>query len=147
MSAKQKKLTGNRSKKAIRQEASLAYAIPRIPRGMNHGARRHWEKWAPHCVAAKTLNPITEEAFGHMCDIMSRLEAIRRALDEVNASMLQERNMVDSAGREVNECKESAYSMMYRQYSKLFLDYAKQFHLTPSSSRGVFNFDSDGDEL
>ena len=47
---------------------------------------------------------------------------------------------------ETRTFKESALSDLKRKYSKQYLDYCKQFYLTPMSNRGNFGLDNGDDE-
>jgi hypothetical protein len=47
-------------------------------------------------------------------------------------------------GTQTQTFKESALSDLKRKYSKLFLDYQKQFYLTPVSNRGNFGLEENG---
>jgi hypothetical protein len=42
--------------------------------------------------------------------------------------------------------KESALSDLKRKYSQRFLDYCKQFYLTPLSNRGNFGLDEEAEK-
>jgi len=111
------------------------------PQMLNEIAASYWRKIAPTVIERGHLNVLSEDAFAELCDLYSRLRDINSAIDETNRSLLQIDDKWDSKeGVETRSFKESALSDIKRKYSKLFLDYQKQFYLTPLSNRGVFGF-------
>jgi hypothetical protein len=109
------------------------------PHGLNDDAAEYWDKISPTLIARGHLNVLSEDAFAELCDIHSRLKDVNRAIDETNRSLLQVDDKWDNKnGIETQSFKESALSDLKRKYSRLFLDYQKQFYLTPLSNRGSF---------
>jgi len=107
-------------------------------------ASDYWNKVAPLLIKRGHLNHLSEDAFVELCDIHSRLRGINRAINETNRSLLQIDDKWDNkTGVETQSFKESALSDIKRKYSKLFLDYQKQFYLTPLPNRGNFGIQED----
>jgi hypothetical protein len=114
------------------------------PQGMNEEALAYWEKIAPTIILRGHLNVLSEDTFAELCDLHSRLKDINRAIDDGNRSLLQIDDKWDSkSGLETQSFKESALSDLKRKYSRQFLDYCKQFYLTPLSNRGNFGLDDE----
>jgi hypothetical protein len=112
------------------------------PQGLNEIAASYWDKIAPTVMERGHLNILSEDAFAELCDLYSRLKDINKAIDETNRSLLQIDDKWDNkTGVETQSFKESALSDIKRKYSKLFLDYQKQFYLIPLSNRGNFGLD------
>lgn len=113
------------------------------PSGLNEMASAYWDKIAPTVIERGHLNVLSEDAFAEMCDLYSRLRDINNAINETNRSLLQIDDKWDAKnGVESQSFKESALSDIKRKYSRLFLDYQKQFYLTPLSNRGNFGLDT-----
>lgn len=114
-------------------------------------AADYWGRVAPILIKRGHLNAISEDVFLELCDLVSRLQTINTAINQTNRSLLQiEEGVGDESADAKNKrmalaCKESALSDIKRKYSRLLLDYCKQFYLTPLSNRGNFGI-SDGDE-
>ena len=115
---------------------------PICPDYLNEIAAAYWDKIAPTVIERGHLNVLSEDAFAEMCDLFSRLRDINAAINETNRSLLQVDDSWDNKrGIETQSFKESALSKNKRLYSKLFLDYQKQFYLIPFSNRGNFGLD------
>lgn len=141
--AKEKKLRGNPGKQSIRKEPSLCFDAPDCPAKLNDGAKVYWSRYSPYLVKTKQLNVLSADLFAEYCNVMSAIDDIELSIQECCKSRLQVNSIMDSAGRERIEYKEAALSQMNRQYKRLALDYGKQFHLTPESMKGYYNFDDD----
>lgn len=114
------------------------------PQHLNEVAAAYWDRVSPTVIQRGHLNVLSEDAFTELCDIYSRLVEVNRAIDENNRSLLQIVEQWDNKnGVESQQFKESALSDLKRKYSKLFLDYQKQFYLTPLSNRGNFGLESE----
>jgi len=145
--AKEKKLKGNPSKRVIKEEYSLSCSDPFCPDDLNDLAKSYWYKISPYLIKTKQLHTLSEDTFNELCDIYSRLKDINHAIDETNRSLLQIDDKWDNkTGTESQSFRESALSDIKRKYSKQFLEYSKQFHLTPESMKGYYNFDDDNKE-
>lgn len=114
------------------------------PQHLNEVAAAYWDRIAPTVIKRGHLNEISLDAFAELCDIYSRLVEVNKAIDENNRSLLQIVEQWDNKnGVESQQFKESALSDLKRKYSKLFLDYQKQFYLTPLSNRGNFGLEEE----
>jgi len=114
------------------------------PDHLNEIASDYWDKIAPTVMERGHLNVLSEDAFAELCDLYSRLRDINKAINETNRSLLQVEDKWDNKnGVESQAFKESALSDIKRKYSKLFLDYQKQFYLIPLPNRGNFGLDSE----
>jgi len=131
---------------------------------MNDNAAAYWDKIAPTVIARGHLNVLSEDAFAELCDLHSRLKDINTMINmgvvqkcdgcgqeniiPGNRSLLQlDDKWSVNDGMQTQTFKESALSDLKRKYSKLFLDYQKQFYLTPLSNRGNFGLENgDSDE-
>ena len=126
------------SKRVTRETVSIDR-----PNGLNEIASSYWDKLAPTVIARGHLNVLSEDAFAELCDLHSRLKDVNKAIDETNLSLLQIDDKWDNKNCvETQSFKESALSDLKRKYSRLLLDYCKQFYLTPLSNRGDFGLDS-----
>lgn len=133
------KRTGKLEKVNGVNDEIIAPSIIGIPEGLNEIALAYWIKISPTVIKRGHLNVLSEDAFTELCDLYSRLRDINKAIDETNRSLLQIDDKWDTKnGTETQSFKESALSDLKRKYSKLFLDYQKQFYLTPLSNRGNF---------
>jgi len=142
-----KKFEGNRGKKKITNEVALSYKVPKCPADLNDTAKVYWKKIAPYLIETKQLHVLSEDTFKELCDIYSRLNDINHAIDETNRSLLQIDDKWDNKNAvETKSFRESALSDIKRKYSKQFLEYSKQFHLTPESMKGFYNFDKEDDK-
>ena len=145
-------------KKAKKTLQAPVFPIDR-PAGLNEKASAYWDKIAPTVISRGHLNILSEDSFAELCDLHSRLSDIN---DMINSGTIQK---CDGCGKEVvipgNRSllqiddkwsikdgietayfKESALSDLKRKYSRQFLDYSKQFYLTPLSNRGNFGLDN-----
>jgi phage terminase small subunit len=133
----------NRSGKNT-QSHSLPPSDLNCPEYLNELATEYWNKVAPTVVARGHLNVLSEDAFAELCDLYSRLRDVNKAIDETNRSLLQIDDKWDNkTGVETQSFKESALSDIKRKYSKLFLDYRKQFYMDPKENRGNFGIQED----
>jgi len=142
------KRTGRLEKgKRVNEKQNLnGDSLPNInrPQWLNEIAGEYWDKVSPTCIKRGHLNILSEDSFAELCDIYSRLVEVNKAIDETNRSLLQIVDTWDNkAGTETQQFKESALSDLKRKYSKLFLDYQKQFYLTPQSNRGNFGLENE----
>jgi P27 family predicted phage terminase small subunit len=103
------------------------------PSWLDETAAAYWDKVAPMLVERGHLNILSEDAFAELCDLHSRLIDINRAINasESDRTLLQ----IDD---KTQSLKESGLSDIKRKYSARFMDYCKQFYLTPLSNRGNF---------
>ena len=112
------------------------------PKYLNETATAYWHKISPTVIERGHLNVLSEDAFAEMCDLHSRLMDINKAINKTNRSLLQLDEKWDAKNSvKIQSNKESALSDIKRKYSKLFLDYQKQFYLIPLSNRGNFGLD------
>lgn len=119
---------------------------PICPTYLNETAAEYWAKIALTVIERGHLNVLSEDAFAELCDLYSRLRDTNKAIDETNRSLLQVDDTWDNkTGTETQSFKESALSKNKRLYSKLFLDYQKQFYLIPFSNRGNFGLEDKED--
>lgn len=142
-----------------KKDKSQKYGPPSIPvnrpHNLNQIAGAYWDKIAPTLIERGHLNVLSEDAFAELCDLHSRLVDIRTMIDAGtvqkckkcgdtitipgNRSLLQLDDKWDNkSGTESQSFKESALSDLKRKYSQRFLEYCKQFYLTPLSNRGDF---------
>lgn len=145
--AKCKKNYENSLRSARKESSGTAVAVIQSginrPHWLNATAASYWDKVAPTVIERGHLNILSEDAFAELCDIYSRLVEVNRAIDETNRSLLQVVDVWNNkSGTEEQQLKESALSDLKRKYSKLFLDYQKQFYLTPGSNRGDFGLEN-----
>lgn len=130
------------------------------PFGLNETAAAYWDKIAPTVMARGHLNILSEDAFAELCDLHSRLKDINTMINmgtvqkcegcgnEINIpgnrSLLQlDDKWSVNDGVQTQTFKESALSDLKRKYSRQFLDYCKQFYLTPLSNRGNFGLNDE----
>lgn len=127
-------------KKTAKKVFSAPVDVPiNRPHGLNVIASAYWDKIAPTLMQRGHLNILSEDAFAELCDIHSRLVGINRAIDETNQSLLQLDDKWDNrSGTETQTMKESALSDLKRKYSQRFLEYCKEFYLTPKVNRGNY---------
>jgi len=85
------------------------------------------------------LNVLSARAFAELCDLYSRLTDINKSIDETNKTLLQ--------ADEMGSNRESALSDLKRKYSKLALDYCKQFYLTPAATRGNLGLEEENSSV
>ena len=110
-------------------------------------AAEYWDRVAPTLITRGHLNVLSEDSFAELCDLYARLNELNQAIDEAsdrasgNTSKAAAGLYGYVAGR---GNRESALSEMKRQYSKQFLEYCKEFYLTPKVNRGNFQL-SDGE--
>ena len=95
----------------------------------------YWDKVAPILLRRGHLNVLSEDSFAELCDLAARLFDINKA---INADAKERTLLEVEVGTQSNT--ESALSDIKRKYSRLLLDYCKQFYLTPLSNRGNFGF-------
>lgn len=133
-------------------------SIPR-PETLNPIAAEFWDKLAPTVIARGHLNVLSADSFAELCDIYSRLKDVNKKIDEARRLQLEDGGL--SSGSEsqpaINEAglcepkggeiKESTLSDLKRKYSKQFLDYCKEFYLTPRVNRGEFGLRNDKNEF
>lgn len=152
------KRTGKLEKgKGVTGEKELSAPISR-PQWLNPQAAAYWDKVAPTVQARGHLNVLSEDAFAELCDLHSRLTDINSMINNGttqecqacgatvttpgNRSLLQiDDKWSIKDGMETACFKESALSDLKRKYSRQFLDYCKQFYLTPLSNRGNFGLE------
>ncbi len=133
------------------------------PQGLNELATAYWDKITPTVIARGHLNVLSEDALIELCDLYSRLTDINGMINmgtsqtcagcgkEIiipgNRSLLQlDDKWSINDGTQIQTFKESALSDLKRKYSRQFLDYCKQFYLTPLSNRGNFGLEEDGEK-
>ena len=157
--AKCKKAFENAQRSLRKPESGALALLPPTaltpPRHLEGGALAYWNKLAPVLIKRGHLNALSEDIFIELCDLVQRLRDINSAINEAGRSLLQSDDK--GANKEIKEIienqpspaprpmtfeggspKESALSDIKRKYSKLYLDYAKQFYITPLSNRGNF---------
>lgn len=117
------------------------------PQGLNETAAVFWDKVAPTVISRGHLNVLSEDAFAELCDLYSRLKNINKAIDEVRQPAPEGSPQPGEAAglceRSGLEAKESALSDLKRKYSKQFMEYCKEFYLTPRVNRGDFRLSDD----
>jgi phage terminase small subunit len=145
----------------VNPQVSLMKII--CPQYLNEIAAAYWDKVAPTVIARGHLNVLSEDTFAELCDLYSRLQDINTMINmgtvqkcdgcgaEIkmpgNRSLLQvDDKWSINDGIETKTFKESALSDLKRKYSKQFLDYCKQFYLTPLSNRGNFGIEDETKE-
>ena len=101
------------------------------PVHLNGEAAGYWDKVAPILIERGHLNAISEDIFIELCDLICKLRDINKTINET----IEIRTLIQDDGK---QNKESALSDVKRKYSKLLLDYSRQFYLTPLSNRGNF---------
>ena len=132
------------------------------PPGLNSTAAEFWEKVAPTVITRGHLNVLSEDAFAELCDLYSRLREINGAIDQAKRSAVAMAESASPSGeggpmpaaeaaglcemKPGSDSRESALSDLKRKYSKQFLDYCREFYLTPRVNRGNFGL-SEGDDL
>ena len=133
------------------------------PQWLTEAAAAHWDKLSPTVISRGHLNVLSEDAFAELCDLHSRLVDINTMINlgsaqecqecgnkmiiPGNRALLQVDDKWDNRnGTETQSFKESALSDLKRKYSKQYLDYCKQFYLTPLSNRGNFGLDNGDDD-
>lgn len=110
------------------------------PETLNEAAAKIWDNIAPTLIARGHLNILSADSFAELCDLYSRLLDVNRMINERNRSLLQSeldgKSLDDGSG-----CRESSLSDLKRKYSKQFLDYCKEFYLTPRVNRGNYGLE------
>jgi phage terminase small subunit len=141
--------------KVTQKDTTVAPAPLNRPTGLNAVAAAYWDKIAPTVISRGHLNVLSEDAFAELCDLHSRITDINTMINlgtvqkcdgcghEIvipgNRSLLQvDDKWSANDNSETRTFKESALSDLKRKYSRQFLDYCKQFYLTPASNRGNF---------
>ena len=111
----------------------LPISTLKSPSWLDKTAAAYWRKVAPTVAGRGHLNVLSEDAFAELCDLHSRLIDINKAINasESDRTLLQ----IDD---KTQSLKESGLSDIKRKYSARFMDYCKQFYLTPLSNRGNF---------
>lgn len=102
------------------------------PMHLNGEAAEYWDKVAPILIKRGHLNAISEDIFVELCDLVCKLRDINKTINETREAQ----TLIQDDDRK--QSKESALSDIKRKYSKLLLDYSRQFYLTPLSNRGNF---------
>jgi phage terminase small subunit len=117
------------------------------PRGLNGTAAEFWDKVAPTVISRGHLNVLSEDAFAELCDLYSRLKDINKAIDGSITQTDDSKPVSDTASlcenKPGSDAKESVLSDLKRKYSKQFLDYCREFYLTPRVNRGNFGLTRD----
>jgi phage terminase small subunit len=113
------------------------------PQGLNQIAADFWDKLAPTLIQRGHLNILSEDAFAECCDLHSRLLDINHAINETNRSLLQIDDKWSVKDGETQTFKESALSDIKRKYSARFLEYCKEFYLTPKTNRGNYGLEEE----
>ena len=102
------------------------------PMHLDGEAAEYWNKVAPILIDRGHLNAISEDIFVELCDLVRRLRDINKTINKTREAQ----TLIQDDDRK--QSKESALSDIKRKYSKLLLDYSRQFYLTPLSNRGNF---------
>ena len=144
-SSSRKRLTGNRSRTRITPEPTVPFRPPTPPKDLPKEARRHWKLLAPDLIKARKLNQFTVSLFKEYTIIMMTLEDLDRAIYETNRSLIEITSVVDSAGRERFESKETALSKTRRQHWIILERIAKSFGFTAIQFEGHYRYDTDDD--
>lgn len=122
------------------------------PKTLSETASAIWDKIAPTVIARGHLNVLSSDAFAELCDLCARLADVNRMINERNRSLLQGeldgdkgdgnngRGSESQSSRESS--RESSLSDLKRKYSKQFLDYCKEFYLTPRVNRGNYGLEN-----
>lgn len=121
------------------------------PARLKGTAAEYWDRVAPTLISRGHLNVLSEDSFAELCDLYARLNDLNLAIDEacIKASDGNGGGAPSAAAglykyHPRRGTVESALSEMKRQYSKQFLEYCKEFYLTPKVNRGNFQL-SEGD--
>lgn len=122
---------------------------PDCSKELSEEAQRAWDKLVPKLERLGLLTEVDGEAFGNLCEIYSRLVAIRTYLNKENASLVQQTERPAPDGGTYYEFKKSPYVTMELQYLQAFRMYAKEFGLTPVGRVGlsVGTDEGEGDDL
>lgn len=159
-----KKTFENSQRSAPSKRKGKSHGLPPVlitcPSDLNEMAGAYWRKVAPVLADRGHLNVLSEDSFKELCNLYSQLQKINRMIDE--AARSGDETVSKSGGLlEVDEkrdsilplfggpgsgskiVQESKLSSLKRQYSKGFLEYCKQFYMTPFSNRGNFGLPDD----
>jgi len=133
----EKDLEGNRSKRLIPSE--LGIEIPkRCPSTFTPSMRKVWKRIAPQLIKVGKLTKLNVDGFTELCYLIITINEIREFIEDNNRSRLQEKKWTDFKGTDHIDLKESAYSKMYRDYSKQLLSYLSKYGLTPDKMAGSY---------
>jgi phage terminase small subunit len=142
----QKKNTQEKEKYS-KSTQSLLLPVLNRPETLKGEAAEYWDRVSPILIQRGHLNAISQDIFIELCDLKQRLYDINLAITETNPSLLRIDDKGDNDnGGKIQVFKESALSDIKRKYSRLLLDYSKQFYLTPLSNRGNFDIPEDEDD-
>jgi hypothetical protein len=124
------------------------FVIPSIqickPQWLNGVGAAYWDLVAPTVIARGHLNVLSEAAFAELCDLYARLVDIndmieaRRVSGKSDCGDKNTNSLLEKGGSKIDNLKESVLSDLKRKYSTLYLNYCKQFYLTPITNRGKF---------
>ena len=123
-----KKLTGNKGGRPLPPDEPKPRPIePECPSDIDTRAKKTFKKLAPILRRMGILTEADGYALGILCQIQSRLETLHRKIKK-------EKTLVQF-GRHGEQS--SVYTVMERQYYKLYRDFAGEFGLSPRGRTGL----------
>ena len=135
---KLKIIEGNPGKRPLPEnEPKPRPKAPSIAEGLDDNAREMWEFLAPKLEKMGLLTEIDGDSFANLCQLRSRLVAIRKFINEENRSLVQEVHKPDPDGGMRKEYKPSPYVVMEKQYMEIFRHHASEFGLSPRGRVGL----------
>jgi P27 family predicted phage terminase small subunit len=145
-----KVIEGNPGKRKLPENEPKPYPkAPPMPEGLDEGAQETYKTLASKLVKIGLLTEIDGDMLASLCQLQSRLVAIRKYINENNASLVAEVHKPDPDGGMRIEYKPSPYVVMEKQYMEIFRHHANEFGLTPRGRVGlsVGSAEDDGDDL
>lgn len=125
----EKKLAGTWRPDRARPKDSLtplAHA-PRMPRGMEAGAKAYWRKWAPMLAGVGILTELDVPALAEMCHVAHRLAQAEALITELGSVI---------TGRDQQPVRNPAI-LIAAGYRHALQNYAAKFGMTPDGRAGL----------
>lgn len=141
-----KLLYGNKDRKRYQKSKVLTIYKPNCPRGLLPRAKAHWAANADNWFRMGKLNQFSIHIFEKICIIYGKMGALEEKIGEDVEKMYQKTYFVDPSGTEHLKYVESVESKMLRLYYSQYRAYMKDAGISPSETKGIFEFVREDDE-
>ena len=141
-----KMLKGNKDRKRWNKSRVLSIYKPKCPRKLNPFAREFWYKNVDRWFEMGRLSQYSLPVFEKICAIAGKISALEAQVGENIEKMIENTYYVSPDGSEHIKRNESIESKMLRLYYSQFRALAKDCGISPSETRGLYEFVKEDDE-
>jgi len=138
-----KMLKGNKDRKRWNKSRVLSIHKPHCPRKLSPLAKEFWYKNSDRWFEMGKLNQYSLPIFEKICIISGKISALESEVGENIDKMMEMTYFIAPDGSEHVKKAESIESKMLRLYYGQFRSYMKDAGISPSETRGIYEFVSE----